>query len=73
MSGQNHRAATSYACAFCGEPLVLTKHGIKAWRVGNEFVCNEFCADGVPASDKDPPKIAPAFGRSVGVFANTKN
>ena len=40
MSGQNSR------CAYCGEPLVFTALGVKAWRVGNEFVCNEFCADG---------------------------
>jgi hypothetical protein len=28
MPGQNSR------CANCGEPLVLTAHGVKAWRVG---------------------------------------
>jgi uncharacterized protein with PIN domain len=41
MSSQNLR------CAYCGEPLAFTTHGIEAWRVRNEYVCNEFCADGV--------------------------
>jgi hypothetical protein len=41
MSGQALR------CAHCGEPLVLTASGVNAWRVDNEFVCNEFCADGI--------------------------
>jgi hypothetical protein len=34
-------------CAYCGEPLVSIAVGVVAWRVGNRFVCNEFCADGV--------------------------
>jgi hypothetical protein len=32
-------------CAFCGEPLPFTETGINAWRAGNQFFCNEFCAD----------------------------
>jgi hypothetical protein len=35
-------------CAFCGAPLVSNAAGLVAWRVGNQFVCNEFCADGLP-------------------------
>jgi hypothetical protein len=50
MSGQNSR------CASCGEPLVLTAHGIKAWRVGDVFVCNEFCADGISSGSNDTVK-----------------
>jgi hypothetical protein len=41
MSGQALR------CAYCDEPLLLNSRGVNAWRVGNEFVCNEFCADGI--------------------------
>jgi hypothetical protein len=47
MSGQISR------CAYCGEPLVSTALGVKAWRVGNEFVCSEFCADGISSSSND--------------------
>ena len=52
MSGQKSR------CAYCGEPLVFTALGVKAWRVGNEFVCNEFCADGISSSPSDCVKAA---------------
>jgi hypothetical protein len=52
MPGQNLR------CAYCGEPLSLTAHGIEAWRVGNEFVCNEFCADGILSTSYDTVKAA---------------
>jgi hypothetical protein len=34
-------------CAFCREPLPVTATGINAWLVGNQFFCNEFCADSV--------------------------
>jgi hypothetical protein len=26
---------------------MLTTQGVAAWRTGNEFVCNEYCADGI--------------------------
>jgi hypothetical protein len=52
MSGQNSR------CAYCGEPLVFTALGVKAWRAGNEFVCNEFCADEISSSPNDSVKAA---------------
>ena len=61
MSGQILRAATSPVCAYCGEPLVSTGKGIEAWRVGNEFVCNEFCADGISPPDNDASKLAVAL------------
>jgi len=35
-------------CAFSGAPLVANATGLLAWRVGDQFVCNEFCADGLP-------------------------
>jgi hypothetical protein len=41
------RALSFGRCAFCGEPLVSNAIGVVAWREGNRFVCNEFCADGV--------------------------
>ncbi len=40
-------------CTYCGAPLVLTALGIRAWRVGNEFVCNEYCADGITPPDNN--------------------
>jgi hypothetical protein len=63
MSGQALRRAPSYACAYCGEPLVLTSHGIAAWREGNEFVCNEFCADGITPKDDGNGKAPTATAR----------
>ena len=50
MSGKNMR------CAYCGEPLAFTTHGIEAWRTGNDFVCNEFCADGLSSITHDVAK-----------------
>lgn len=35
-------------CAYCGVALPIAFYGVDAWRVGNGFVCNEFCADGLP-------------------------
>jgi hypothetical protein len=54
MSGQIVRVYSSHACAYCGEPLSFTSHGINAWRVKDQFVCNEFCADGILADNATP-------------------
>ena len=35
-------------CAYCGALLPVNIEGIEAWRIGDHFVCNEFCADGIP-------------------------
>jgi hypothetical protein len=35
-------------CAYCGSVLPRNMEGVAAWRVGSRFVCNEFCADGIP-------------------------
>jgi hypothetical protein len=51
MSGQTLR------CAYCGEPLVLTARGVNAWRVGDTFVCNEFCADGLAPKRIPVPEL----------------
>ncbi len=56
MAGQGLR------CAYCGEPLTLITHGVAAWRVGSEFVCNEYCADGIVPSD---PKFTSTNLRST--------
>jgi hypothetical protein len=32
-------------CAFCRRPLRFTPMGVNAWRLGERFFCNEFCAD----------------------------
>lgn len=34
-------------CAFCGEPFPFVGGRAQAWRVGDRYACNEFCADGV--------------------------
>ena len=39
-------------CAYCGEALKLTTQGVAAWRTGNAFVCNEYCADGIAPPDR---------------------
>ena len=62
MSGQALR------CAYCGEPLALALRGVNAWRVYNQFVCNEFCADGigpqyVTAPERQLPPPLKAQGR----------
>jgi hypothetical protein len=41
-------------CAYCSAPLTSNAAGIVAWRVGNRFVCNEFCADGLPDETLTP-------------------
>jgi hypothetical protein len=35
-------------CAYCGQPFAFNGFGVEAWQVGDRFVCNEFCADGLP-------------------------
>lgn len=37
----------SERCACCGALLPVGFGGVEAWRIGNQFVCNEFCADGI--------------------------
>jgi hypothetical protein len=54
MAGRLRRAAIPSVCARCGEPLAMTAQGMKAWRVGDHFVCNEFCADGISLSVPKP-------------------
>jgi hypothetical protein len=51
MSGQTVRSASASACAYCGKPLAFTAQGIEAWREGNLFFCNDFCADGICTPD----------------------
>ncbi|MGA9949096.1 MAG: hypothetical protein WBQ24_12650 [Xanthobacteraceae bacterium] len=48
MSGQALR------CAYCDKPLEVSAFGVLAWRAGKDFVCDEFCADGI-----EPAHIAP--------------
>jgi len=47
-------------CAYCGAPLPLNIGGVEAWRVGDGFVCNEFCADGIPPEAPDAALARPA-------------
>ena len=44
-------------CAYCGEPLEVFAYGILAWRAGRDFVCDEFCADGIEPTCIDPSEI----------------
>lgn len=51
------RVPTEHTCLYCGEPLPFTQNGVKAWRVGDKFVCNEFCADGLsPSNNSKSPQ-----------------
>jgi hypothetical protein len=34
-------------CAYCNEPFRITERGVEAYRVRDQFVCNEFCAQAV--------------------------
>ena len=43
-----------YLCIYCGEPLAFGERGVEAWRVGDKFVCNEFCADGISPGSSNP-------------------
>jgi hypothetical protein len=54
MSGHTVRVCGTYACAYCSEPLSFTSRGINAWRVSGQFVCTEFCADGILADNAVP-------------------
>jgi hypothetical protein len=45
-------------CAYCRAPLTFNSAGVVAWRVGNRFACNEFCAEGV-SDEIMNPKILP--------------
>ena len=31
-------------CSYCNEPFCFTSSQVRALPVGNQFVCNEFCA-----------------------------
>lgn len=51
MSGQALR------CAYCGKPLEVSALGVLAWRAGKDFVCDEFCADGIAPAYIDAPEV----------------
>ena len=34
-------------CAYCNEPFRITEQGVEAYRVADQYVCNEFCAQAV--------------------------
>jgi hypothetical protein len=38
-------------CASCGEPLPFDAVRVNAWREGNQFFCNEFCAASIQDGD----------------------
>jgi hypothetical protein len=38
--------------------LTFGEQGIEAWRVGDKFVCNEFCANGISPSSGDTKSLA---------------
>jgi hypothetical protein len=43
MRARSPKLAT-WRCAYCSEPLPFDSAGVNAWREGNQFFCNEFCA-----------------------------
>jgi hypothetical protein len=78
VMAKSSREMSYRACAFCGAPLAFNSAGVVAWRVGNQFVCNEFCAEGVPSgltpSGLTPmgltaPQAMPPGGRSKQPFS----
>jgi hypothetical protein len=50
---------SSHLCAYCGSVLPCNIEGVEAWRIGIQFVCNEFCADGI-SGDTDRQTGLPA-------------
>jgi hypothetical protein len=34
-------------CPCCGNPFPVVEGRVQQWRVGNQFACNEFCAEGI--------------------------
>jgi hypothetical protein len=57
-------------CVYCGEPLPFTRKGVEALRVGDKFVCNEFCADGISPgiSNSQPQSNESAYRRLNWVY-----
>jgi hypothetical protein len=43
MNGPNF-VPLAKRCAYCDEPLRMTESHLEAHRAGDQFVCNEFCA-----------------------------
>ena len=53
MPAQFPRAVTSTACAYCGKPLAVVGLSTGGWRIRDQLVCNEYCADGLPSRSID--------------------
>ena len=34
-------------CPCCGNPFPVIEGRVQQWRVGNQYACNEFCAEGI--------------------------
>jgi len=34
-------------CAYCNEPFRITEQGVEACRIGDHYVCNEYCAQAI--------------------------
>jgi len=43
MNGPNF-VPLAKRCAYCSEPFRMTEQRLEAHRAGDQFVCNEFCA-----------------------------
>ena len=52
------RVTACERCAYCGSLLPTNIEGVEAWRLGNKYVCNEFCADGIPDGSSVLPVVA---------------
>jgi hypothetical protein len=44
-------------CRHCGNPFPVVEGRVQQWRVGgDQFACNEFCAEGVEEQGESPSK-----------------
>jgi hypothetical protein len=47
-------------CAYCHEPFCFTDNQVQALPVGDQFVCNEFCAQALREEINSPRPLYPA-------------
>jgi hypothetical protein len=63
------RDSKRFQCAFCKEVLPSYTVGVDAWRAGNHFFCNEFCAecfqDNNGTAQKPSPSVTEVLSESM--------
>jgi hypothetical protein len=45
-------------CAFCGEPFRIWEGHLEAWRVGDEYTCDVFCASALQEQAEQLPETS---------------